>query len=114
MQSRCDLPTELKALVARLNEILATGGIEHGIVQIETSDGSAFLFFHPNIALGVVEVPTIKRPYRPREQLTRTEIIKLLEKKGVTEIEGKPLIDCYTYELLKVANRWKLSKVRYR
>jgi len=59
-------------------------------------------------------MPTVKRPYRPREQLTRTEIIKLLEKKGVTEIEGKPLIDCYTYELLKVANRWKLSKVRYR
>ena len=57
---------------------------------------------------------TIKRPYRPREQLTRTEIIKLLEKNSVTEIEGKPLRDCYTYELLEVANRWKLSKVRYR
>ena len=55
-----------------------------------------------------------KKPYRPREQLTRTETIKLLEKKCVTEIEGKPLKDCYTYELLKVANRWKLSKVRYR
>ncbi len=59
-------------------------------------------------------MPKSKRPYRPREQLTRTEIIKLLEKKGVTEIEGKQLKDCYTYELLEVVNRWKLSKVRYR
>jgi hypothetical protein len=59
-------------------------------------------------------MPTLKRPYRPREQLTRTEIIKVLEKKGVTEIEGKPLIDCYTYELLEVVNNWDRGKVRYR
>jgi hypothetical protein len=57
-------------------------------------------------------MPTIKRPYRPREQLTRTEIIKLLEKNSVTEIEGKQLKDCYTYELLDVVKRLKRSKVR--
>jgi hypothetical protein len=59
-------------------------------------------------------MPTVKRPYRPRAPLTRTEIIKLLEKKGVTEIEGKPLRDCYTYELLEVVNNWDRGKVRYR
>ena len=57
-------------------------------------------------------MPTIKRPHRPLEYLTRTEIIKLVEKKGVTEIDGKPLKDCYTHELLEVVNRWKLNKVR--
>ena len=57
-------------------------------------------------------MPKGERPYRPPASLTRTEMIRLLERKGVTAIEGKPLRDCYTYELSEVVNRWKHSKVR--
>jgi hypothetical protein len=57
-------------------------------------------------------MPGSERSSKPRPQLTRTEIIKLLEKKGVAAIEGKPLRDCYTYELLRAVNRWKQKRHR--
>jgi hypothetical protein len=57
-------------------------------------------------------MPKGERPYRPPASLTRTEMIRLLEKNSVTEIEGKQLKDCYTYELLDVVKRLKRSKVR--
>jgi len=63
-------------------------------------------------ALGAVEMPKGERPYRPPASLTRTEMIRLLERKGVTAIKGKPLRDRYTYELLEVVKRWKYRKVR--
>jgi len=48
----------------------------------------------------------------PIKPLTRERVIKFLESKGVREIEGKPLEECYTYQLLMVANYWKSSRLR--
>jgi hypothetical protein len=31
--------------------------------------------------------------------LTRAEMIKLLKKNGIQELQGKPLDECYSYEL---------------
>jgi hypothetical protein len=42
-----------------------------------------------------------------KEPLVRSRLIKFLETKGVQEIEGKTLEDCYTFELFRVANSWK-------
>jgi hypothetical protein len=33
--------------------------------------------------------------------LLRGEMIKFLKKNGILELQGKPLEDCYTYELLR-------------
>lgn len=44
-----------------------------------------------------------------KEPLVRSRLIKFLETKGVQAIEGKPLEECYTFELFRVANFWKTS-----
>ena len=44
------------------------------------------------------------------EPLVRPRWIKFLEDKGVSEIEGKPLEECYTFQLIRVANYWKSSR----
>jgi hypothetical protein len=44
------------------------------------------------------------------EPLVRTRLIKFLEDRGVNEIEGQPLEECYTFKLIKVANYWKSSE----
>jgi len=41
------------------------------------------------------------------EPLVRSRLIKFLEDKGVDAIEGKPLEECYTFQLIKIANYWK-------
>ena len=43
------------------------------------------------------------------EPLVRTRLIRFLEDKGVNAIEGKPLEECYTFQLIKAANYWKSS-----
>jgi len=44
------------------------------------------------------------------EPLVRTRLVRFLEEKGVNAIEGKPLEECYTFQLIKVANYWKTSE----
>lgn len=46
-----------------------------------------------------------------KEPLVRSRLIKFLETKGVQAIDGKPLEECYTFELFRVANEWKTSGV---
>ena len=46
----------------------------------------------------------------PHEPLVRTRLIKFLEDKGVEKIEEKSLEECYTFQLIKVANYWKSSE----
>ena len=37
---------------------------------------------------------------------TRRKLIRFLEDRGITEIEGVPLEECYTFQLIRVARRW--------
>ena len=48
-----------------------------------------------------------------QESLIRTKLIKFIENQGVKEIEGKPLEECYTFQLVKVAKYWKSSELRF-
>jgi len=41
------------------------------------------------------------------EPLVRSRLIRFLEDKGIETIEGKPLEECYTFQLVKLANYWK-------
>ena len=49
----------------------------------------------------------------PKEPFIRSRLIKFLEEKGVKEIEGKPLEECYSFQLVKVANYWKSNSVQF-
>ena len=48
-----------------------------------------------------------------QESLIRSKLINFLENQGVKEIEGKPLEECYTFQLDKMAKYWKLNELRF-
>jgi len=40
---------------------------------------------------------------------TRRNLITFLRDLGIEEIEGVPLEDCHTFQLIRVANKWGLG-----